>query len=115
MPEPNLPPLLVYDSETAPPPVGAEPGQVVLIDALRDRIPELPRAKRERLVDVFGILPEHSYTLVVSAGAQYQSSPAMHISLFLSALFAAPNYEMIKVTAHVKHKPMSVNDSPPTQ
>ncbi|KAG5848452.1 hypothetical protein ANANG_G00098600 [Anguilla anguilla] len=39
MPEPNLPPLVVYDSQ-------------------------LPSARRARLVDVFGIRPEHSLTLV---------------------------------------------------
>ncbi|KAJ8335655.1 hypothetical protein SKAU_G00389970 [Synaphobranchus kaupii] len=68
MPEPNLPPLMVYDSETAPPPAGTDPGQAVLIDAMRDRIPELPSARRARLVDAFGIRPEHSYTLVNEDG-----------------------------------------------
>ncbi|XP_035274742.1 glutamyl-tRNA(Gln) amidotransferase subunit B, mitochondrial isoform X2 [Anguilla anguilla] len=68
MPEPNLPPLVVYDSQTAPPPPGTDPGQVVLIDAVRDRIPELPSARRARLVHVFGIRPEHSLTLVNEDG-----------------------------------------------
>ncbi|KAJ8399228.1 hypothetical protein AAFF_G00412660 [Aldrovandia affinis] len=68
MPEPNLPPLIVYDSETAPPPAGEDPGQVVLIDAVRKSIPELPSARRARLVNTFGILPEHSYTLVSEDG-----------------------------------------------
>ncbi|KAG7458791.1 hypothetical protein MATL_G00224360 [Megalops atlanticus] len=68
MPEPNLPPLLLYDSETAPPPQGVDPQQVVLIDAVRKTIPELPAVRRERLVDTFGLLPEHSFTLVNEDG-----------------------------------------------
>ncbi|KAG9344059.1 hypothetical protein JZ751_012538 [Albula glossodonta] len=68
MPEPNLPPLIVYDRERAPPPAGADPAQVVLLDAVRELIPELPRARRARLVDTYGILAEHSFTLVNEDG-----------------------------------------------
>ncbi|KAJ8281125.1 hypothetical protein GJAV_G00063810 [Gymnothorax javanicus] len=68
MPEPNLPPLVLYDSKSALPPAGTDPEQVVLIDAVRDRIPELPSARRARLKDSYGILPEHCLTLVNEDG-----------------------------------------------
>ncbi|KAJ8271845.1 hypothetical protein COCON_G00107040 [Conger conger] len=54
MPEPNLPPWWCTT--------------VVLIDAVRERIPELPRATRARLVHAFGLRPEHSFTLVNEDG-----------------------------------------------
>lgn len=63
MPEPNLPPLVLYD--TASLPVGVEPQQVINIDQIRDTLPELPRVTRERLVREYGMLPEHSFTLLV--------------------------------------------------
>uniref|UniRef100_A0A3B3TCG5 Glutamyl-tRNA(Gln) amidotransferase subunit B, mitochondrial n=1 Tax=Paramormyrops kingsleyae TaxID=1676925 RepID=A0A3B3TCG5_9TELE len=62
MPEPNLPPLLLYDQQTAP--MDADPTQVILIDQIQEQLPELPRVTRERLVKTYGILPEHSFTLV---------------------------------------------------
>lgn len=64
MPEPNLPPLRLYDSGSVP--VGLDPSQAVLVDQLRASLPELPSVCRERLVQTYGILPEHSFTLVVS-------------------------------------------------
>lgn len=64
MPEPNLPPLVLYDSASLPP--GADPQQVVNVDQLRDTLPELPSATRERLVQQYGMLPEHSFALLVS-------------------------------------------------
>ncbi|MGH0146488.1 UNVERIFIED_CONTAM: hypothetical protein FKN15_008484 [Acipenser sinensis] len=62
MPEPNLPPLIVYDNKTVP--AHADPQQVVNIDQIRERLPELPNVRRSRLVEQYGILPEHSFTLV---------------------------------------------------
>lgn len=65
MPEPNLPPLMVYEvCSTAPP--GVAPSQVVVLEEVRERLPELPSVRRQRLVETYGILPEHSFTLVVS-------------------------------------------------
>lgn len=62
MPEPNLPPLVLYDDTSVPP--GADSQQVINIDRLRDMLPELPSATRERLVQQYGILPEHSFALL---------------------------------------------------
>lgn len=64
MPEPNLPPLFVYES-VATVPDGVDPAHVVVIDRLKAQLPELPGAKRTRLMEEYGILPEHSFTLVV--------------------------------------------------
>ncbi|MBN3301149.1 GATB amidotransferase, partial [Amia calva] len=66
MPEPNLPPLILCDGETVPP--GAHPQQMVNIDWIKKQLPELPRVKRRHLVEDYGILPEHSFTLVNEEG-----------------------------------------------
>ncbi|XP_072477355.1 glutamyl-tRNA(Gln) amidotransferase subunit B, mitochondrial isoform X2 [Notamacropus eugenii] len=66
MPEPNLPPLILYDAESLP--VAADPQQVVNIDWIRERLPELPSETRGRLVEQYGILPEHSFVLLNEDG-----------------------------------------------
>lgn len=65
MPEPNLPPLIVYEDNASLPP-GIDVHQAVVVEAIRKRLPELPAMKRDRLVRSYNILPEHSFTLVVS-------------------------------------------------
>uniref|UniRef100_W5LQL4 Glutamyl-tRNA(Gln) amidotransferase subunit B, mitochondrial n=1 Tax=Astyanax mexicanus TaxID=7994 RepID=W5LQL4_ASTMX len=67
MPEPNLPPLFVYEG-VASVPAGVDPAQVVLIDRLEAELPELPGVRRARLVEQYRILPEHSFTLVNEDG-----------------------------------------------
>ncbi|XP_040822757.1 glutamyl-tRNA(Gln) amidotransferase subunit B, mitochondrial isoform X1 [Ochotona curzoniae] len=66
MPEPNLPPLLLYDSTSLP--AGADSRQVINIDSIREMLPELPSVTRERLVQQYGMLPEHSFTLLNEVG-----------------------------------------------
>ncbi|XP_026642525.1 glutamyl-tRNA(Gln) amidotransferase subunit B, mitochondrial isoform X4 [Microtus ochrogaster] len=66
MPEPNLPPLVLYDATSLP--SDADSQQVINIDQLRDMLPELPSATRERLVQQYGMLPEHSFTLLNEVG-----------------------------------------------
>ncbi|XP_036619091.1 glutamyl-tRNA(Gln) amidotransferase subunit B, mitochondrial [Trichosurus vulpecula] len=66
MPEPNLPPLILYDAESLP--VATDPQQVVNIDWIRERLPELPSVTRGRLVEQYRILPEHSFTLLNEDG-----------------------------------------------
>ncbi|CAH2301164.1 glutamyl-tRNA(Gln) amidotransferase subunit B, mitochondrial isoform X1 [Pelobates cultripes] len=63
MPEPNLPPLILYDSKSLPT-ANMDPEQVVNIDLIKERLPELPSITRERLVEQYGILLEQSYILV---------------------------------------------------
>ncbi|XP_012515473.1 PREDICTED: glutamyl-tRNA(Gln) amidotransferase subunit B, mitochondrial, partial [Propithecus coquereli] len=66
MPEPNLPPLLLYDATSLP--AGADSQQVINIDQIRERLPELPSVTRERLVQQYEMLPEHSFTLLNEVG-----------------------------------------------
>uniref|UniRef100_A0A8C8R5S9 Glutamyl-tRNA(Gln) amidotransferase subunit B, mitochondrial n=1 Tax=Pelusios castaneus TaxID=367368 RepID=A0A8C8R5S9_9SAUR len=66
MPEPNLPPLILYDTKSLP--ANTSHQQVVNIDWIRERLPDLPSVKREKLVEQYGILPEHSFTLLNEEG-----------------------------------------------
>ncbi|XP_011904455.1 PREDICTED: glutamyl-tRNA(Gln) amidotransferase subunit B, mitochondrial [Cercocebus atys] len=66
MPEPNLPPLVLYDATSLP--TGADPQQVINIDQIRETLPELPSVTRERLVQQYGMLLEHSFTLLNEVG-----------------------------------------------
>lgn len=66
IPEPNLPPLVLYDSASLP--VGADPQQVINIDQIREQLPELPSVTREKLIQQYGMLPEHSFTLLNEVG-----------------------------------------------
>ncbi|XP_075005607.1 glutamyl-tRNA(Gln) amidotransferase subunit B, mitochondrial isoform X5 [Calonectris borealis] len=65
MPEPNLPPLILYDAKSLPANMNHQ--QVVNIDWIHERLPDLPSVKRAKLVEQYGILPEHSFTLLVLA------------------------------------------------
>lgn len=78
MPEPNLPPLIAYE-DNASLPLGIDVRQAVVLEAIRKRLPELPGVKRDRLVRSYGILPEHSFTLVVS----FLRHSHFHSSFFL--------------------------------
>ncbi|XP_055974950.1 glutamyl-tRNA(Gln) amidotransferase subunit B, mitochondrial [Sorex fumeus] len=66
MPEPNLPPLVLYDSASLP--AGADPQQVINIDQIRQQLPELPQVTREKLVQRYGMQPRHSAALLNEAG-----------------------------------------------
>ncbi|XP_042323108.1 glutamyl-tRNA(Gln) amidotransferase subunit B, mitochondrial isoform X2 [Sceloporus undulatus] len=66
MPEPNLPPLILHDAKSLPDNTSSQ--QVVNIDWLRERLPDLPSAKRAKLVECYGILPQHSFTLLNEDG-----------------------------------------------
>ncbi|XP_023385974.1 glutamyl-tRNA(Gln) amidotransferase subunit B, mitochondrial isoform X2 [Pteropus vampyrus] len=66
IPEPNLPPLVLYDSASLP--ANADPQQVINIDQIREQLPELPSVTREKLVQQYGMLPEHSLTLLNEVG-----------------------------------------------
>uniref|UniRef100_A0A8D0B246 Glutamyl-tRNA(Gln) amidotransferase subunit B, mitochondrial n=1 Tax=Salvator merianae TaxID=96440 RepID=A0A8D0B246_SALMN len=66
MPEPNLPPLILHDAKSLPAEINSQ--QVVNIDWLRDRLPDLPSARRAKLVERYGIQPLHSFTLLNEDG-----------------------------------------------
>lgn len=110
MPEPNLPPLVLHDSASLPP--GADPEQVVNVDQLRDRLPELPSATRERLVRQYGMLPEHSFALLSEVG----------LLEFFQSVIKETRAEPKKVTnwvlntflCYLKQQNLAVSESPVT-
>ncbi|XP_066286155.1 glutamyl-tRNA(Gln) amidotransferase subunit B, mitochondrial-like [Branchiostoma lanceolatum] len=71
MPEPNLPPLILYTDATSP--RGTE-DTVVNIDRVREQMPELPDATRRRLVEEYGIQFQHSVALVGEGLVEYFES-----------------------------------------
>ncbi|KAJ6668696.1 hypothetical protein lerEdw1_012179 [Lerista edwardsae] len=66
MPEPNLPPLILHDAKSVPAHTSNQ--QVVNIDWLRERLPDLPSVKRAKLVERYGIQSQHSFTLLNEDG-----------------------------------------------
>ncbi|XP_038055251.1 glutamyl-tRNA(Gln) amidotransferase subunit B, mitochondrial-like [Patiria miniata] len=66
MPEPNLPPLILYDNATIH--TASDARSVVNIDEVRGRLPELPEAKRQRLVKDYGIRLDSAVKLVNEDG-----------------------------------------------
>ncbi|XP_021103541.1 glutamyl-tRNA(Gln) amidotransferase subunit B, mitochondrial isoform X3 [Heterocephalus glaber] len=110
MPEPNLPPLVLYD--TASLPAGAQSQQVINIDQIRDALPELPSVTRERLVQRYGMLPEHSFTLLNEVG----------LLQFFQNVMKETRAEPKKVTSwvlnvllgYLKHHSLAVSESPIT-
>ncbi|XP_075277673.1 glutamyl-tRNA(Gln) amidotransferase subunit B, mitochondrial isoform X2 [Opisthocomus hoazin] len=74
MPEPNLPPLILYDAKSLPANMNHQ--QVVNIDWIHERLPDLPSVKRAKLVEWYGILPEHSFTLLRSGSRVRAVAPA---------------------------------------
>jgi len=64
MPEPNLPGLRLYTTQTIP--AGVPSQQIINIDQLRVKMPKLPNAQRTHLQQTYGLSLDHSNTLVVS-------------------------------------------------
>ena len=64
MPEPNLPPLRLY-SDASPPPPGVATNQVINVDRLKERLPELPEEKRSRLESQYGLPLNQAINVVV--------------------------------------------------
>ncbi|XP_041838465.1 glutamyl-tRNA(Gln) amidotransferase subunit B, mitochondrial [Melanotaenia boesemani] len=109
MPEPNLPPLIVYE-DNASLPTGIDACQVVVVQKIKEGLPELPSVKRNRLVQAYSILPEHSFTLVNEDG----------LTEFFELVVKATKREPRKVVGwvinellgHLKQHDMSVSQSP---
>ncbi|KAG7314171.1 hypothetical protein KOW79_022667 [Hemibagrus wyckioides] len=106
MPEPNLPPLFVYEG-VASVPDGIDPAQAVVIDRLKAQLPELPGVKRTRLMEEYGILPEHSFTLVNENGLmeffervvqKTKTEPRKLIGWVIKELIGNLNLQNLKVT-----------------
>ncbi|XP_006796131.1 glutamyl-tRNA(Gln) amidotransferase subunit B, mitochondrial [Neolamprologus brichardi] len=109
MPEPNLPPLILYE-DNASLPTGIDACQVVVVQKIKEGLPELPSVKRDRLVQMYEILPEHSFTLVNEDG----------LVDYFEAVLKATKKEPRKVIGwvtnellgHLKQQDMSVCQSP---
>ncbi|XP_029950658.1 glutamyl-tRNA(Gln) amidotransferase subunit B, mitochondrial [Salarias fasciatus] len=109
MPEPNLPPLIVYEDDASLP-TGIDACQTVVVQKIKEALPELPGVKRDRLVQTYGILPEHSFTLLNEDG----------LVEYFEALLKATKKEPRKVIGwvtndllgHLKRHDMSVSQSP---
>uniref|UniRef100_A0A3P8U7N9 Glutamyl-tRNA(Gln) amidotransferase subunit B, mitochondrial n=1 Tax=Amphiprion percula TaxID=161767 RepID=A0A3P8U7N9_AMPPE len=109
MPEPNLPPLIVYE-DNASLPAGIDACQAVVVQKIKEGLPELPSIKRDRLVQTYGILPEHSFTLVNEDG----------LVEYFEAVLMATKKEPRKVIGwvtnellgHLKQQDLSVSQSP---
>ncbi|XP_006870944.1 PREDICTED: glutamyl-tRNA(Gln) amidotransferase subunit B, mitochondrial [Chrysochloris asiatica] len=110
MPEPNLPPLVLYDADSLP--AGADSQQVVDIDYIRERLPELPSVTRDKLVQQYGMLPEHSFTLLNEVGllAFFQS--------VIKETRAEPklvtNWVLNTFLGYLKQQNLTVSESPVT-
>ncbi|XP_049900676.1 glutamyl-tRNA(Gln) amidotransferase subunit B, mitochondrial isoform X1 [Epinephelus moara] len=106
MPEPNLPPVIVYE-DNASLPTGIDACQAVVVQKIKEGLPELPSVKRDRLVQTYGILPEHSFTLVNEDG----------LMEYFEAVLKATKKEPRKVigwvtnelVGHLKQQDMSVS------
>ncbi|PKK22239.1 glutamyl-tRNA(Gln) amidotransferase, subunit B [Columba livia] len=108
MPEPNLPPLILYDAKSLPANMNHQ--QVVNIDWIHERLPDLPSVKRAKLVEQYGILPEHSFTLLNEDGLaeffenvvkQTQMKPKKVIGWIINDLLS-----------HLKQHSLTVKESP---
>ncbi|KAM9857011.1 glutamyl-tRNA(Gln) amidotransferase subunit B, mitochondrial [Aulostomus maculatus] len=109
MPEPNLPPLIVYEDNGSLP-TGTDASQVVVVQEIRKGLPELPSVKRDRLVQTYGILPEQGFTLMNEEGL------AEYFEALLQATTKEPANVIGWVTndlwGHLKQEDMSVSQSP---
>ncbi|XP_071847272.1 glutamyl-tRNA(Gln) amidotransferase subunit B, mitochondrial-like isoform X1 [Apostichopus japonicus] len=66
MPEPNLPPLVLYDDTTINSTICQE--KAINVDTLRRRMPELPEDQRQRLTEDYGITYSNAVKLVNEEG-----------------------------------------------
>lgn len=64
MPEPNLPPLILYDTKSLPAHISDQ--QVTNIDWIQETLPDLPSVKRAKFVERYGIQTQHSFILQVT-------------------------------------------------
>lgn len=85
MPEPNLPPLMVYEDKASLP-AGIDACQAVVVEQIREGLPELPSVKRDRLVQTYAILPEHSFTLMVREMLLKPTPSLSQLNLFPASL-----------------------------
>ncbi|XP_020788641.2 glutamyl-tRNA(Gln) amidotransferase subunit B, mitochondrial [Boleophthalmus pectinirostris] len=109
MPEPNLPPLMVYE-DRASMPAGLDLCQAVVVQEIRDALPELPSVTRDRLVHTYSILPEHSFTLVNEDGlVEYFEAVMGQTKMNARKVIGWVTKELL---GQLKQKDQSVSQSP---
>ncbi|XP_072240971.1 glutamyl-tRNA(Gln) amidotransferase subunit B, mitochondrial [Leuresthes tenuis] len=109
MPEPNLPPLVVYEDNASLPP-GIDACQVVVVQKIKEGLPELPSVKRDRLVQTYDILPEHSITLVNEDGLMEYFEAVMKMTK--KEPRNVVGWVTNELLGHLKQQDMSVSQSP---
>uniref|UniRef100_A0A8C4I3R1 Glutamyl-tRNA(Gln) amidotransferase subunit B, mitochondrial n=1 Tax=Dicentrarchus labrax TaxID=13489 RepID=A0A8C4I3R1_DICLA len=109
MPEPNLPPLIVYE-DNASLPTGIDACQAVVVETIRKVLPELPSVKRDRLVQTYGILPEHSFTLVNEDGLVDYFEAVLKVTKMGPRKVIG--WVIKELLGHLKQQDMSVSQSP---
>ncbi|XP_069832992.1 glutamyl-tRNA(Gln) amidotransferase subunit B, mitochondrial isoform X2 [Dendropsophus ebraccatus] len=107
MPEPNLPPLILYDAESLPSNKSAD--QVINIDLIEENLPELPSITRERLVEQYGILPEHSFTLVNEDGLREYFEAVVKLSKVDPKKIIG--WVIKDLLGHLRHQNLSIKQS----
>ncbi|XP_075399818.1 glutamyl-tRNA(Gln) amidotransferase subunit B, mitochondrial [Tenrec ecaudatus] len=110
MPEPNLPPLVLYDSASASLPAGADAQQVIDIDCIRQRLPELPSVTRDKLVQQYGMRPEHSFTLLNEVGLLEFFQNVIKETRAEPKLVT--NWVLNTFLGHLKQQSLAVGESP---
>ncbi|XP_029462875.1 glutamyl-tRNA(Gln) amidotransferase subunit B, mitochondrial isoform X2 [Rhinatrema bivittatum] len=108
MPEPNLPPLILYDAKSLR--ADVDPQQVVNVDWIRERLPELPSASRKRLVEQYRILPEHSLTLLNEDGLKDFFQNVVKVTQMDPK--KAIGWVINNLLGHLKQENLAVHQSP---
>lgn len=106
MPEPNLPPLRLYDDTDKV--KGVNPEQVINIDSLRSSLPELPGETRALLQERYGLSLENSIFLVNSEGMVEYFEDVMKTSVGN----AKTVFDILKIdlTYYLKERQMNLKD-----
>ncbi|XP_042664149.1 glutamyl-tRNA(Gln) amidotransferase subunit B, mitochondrial isoform X2 [Tyto alba] len=108
MPEPNLPPLILYDAKSLPANMNHQ--QVVNIDWIHERLPDLPSVKRAKLVERYGILPEHSFTLLNEDGlTEFFENVVKHTQMKPKKVIG---WILKDLLGYLKQHSLTVNESP---
>lgn len=109
MPEPNLPPLVLYDDET----IGDAPirEKVVNIDDIRRRLPELPEEQRQRLTQVYEIKYSDAVKLVNEKGLA-DLFEHIHASTSWKDAKKLINWCLIDILKCIHERNLTINQSP---
>ncbi|KAJ8298052.1 hypothetical protein KUTeg_024583 [Tegillarca granosa] len=67
MPEPNLPPLHLYDNSSVLP-SNVNQNDILNLDVIKEKLPALPEETRNRLVQQYGITPRDSLLVLMDDG-----------------------------------------------